>query len=317
MVIDEPLVRRLLSDLPEPYRDLATAPLRPVAQGWDNAVWRVGTQHALRLPVRAQAGPLIDQEARWLPEISAPLRERGIRVPMPVYRGSPTDSPPPRAAGLVEGADQATVGTAYPFPWLLVEWVPGVVLTRVPVAQRRPVAAALAAGLPALHRRAPSDAPVNPWRGVSLAARRPYTAAHARAARAHLGGHTVRGLVRLVEAAEASPPWPHPPVWCHGDLHDGNLNLDGDVLGILDFGDLTSGDPAVDLRVLWLALDTEQRDECLQVWAAAGVEGRYGPAIWNRAKGWAASFALAVAGDDQGRAEYASAIEYACTQLGV
>lgn len=300
VVVDEPLVRRLLTRLPARYGELATRPLLLIAQGWDNAVWRVGADHAIRVPVRAETAGLIEREARWLPDMAAPLMERGIRVPTPLHLGR---------------AGDVDVDVAYPFPWLLVDWVPGVVLTGVPAPRRGPVATALASGLPALHRRAPDNAPANRWRGVPLAARRPITRRHAHDARLRLGHDVARRLVQLIAIAEASPPWPHRSAWCHGDLHAGNLTLDGDTLGVLDFGDLTRGDPAVDLRVLWLVLTADQRAECLDAWAGETATP-YDPHMPDRAKGWAASFVLAVASDEQGRVAYSSEIDHACAQLG-
>ena len=44
-------------------------------------------------------------------------------------------------------------------------------------------------------------------------------------------------------------------VWIHGDLHPGNLLVrDGRLSGVLDFGDVTAGDPATDLSVGWMLL---------------------------------------------------------------
>jgi aminoglycoside phosphotransferase (APT) family kinase protein len=40
-------------------------------------------------------------------------------------------------------------------------------------------------------------------------------------------------------------------VWLDGDLHPGNmLVIGGRLSGVIDFGDLTSGDPATDLALL-------------------------------------------------------------------
>src|SRR5690606_32371360 len=54
VTISEDLVRGLIADQ---HPDLADLPLSPAAEGWDNQVWRLGPDLAVRLPRRAQAAP--------------------------------------------------------------------------------------------------------------------------------------------------------------------------------------------------------------------------------------------------------------------
>ena len=45
------------------------------------------------------------------------------------------------------------------------------------------------------------------------------------------------------------------PASLHGDLHPANVLVnDGQVSGVIDFGDITAGDPASDLSVAWKRL---------------------------------------------------------------
>lgn len=296
--VTESLVRGLLADLPPELTWLQDEPLAPVAQGWDNAVWRVGDPraedgYAVRIPIRRVAAPLVECATRWVAELSSPLRDAGVAVPVPLFFGSPS--------------------SALPWAWFLVEWVPGRLLAEVPVAERGPAGMALARALPALHRPAPPNAPVSPSRGVSLAERQRFTDRHLPAVRSYLGATTVDRLLAVIDEGVAAP-WPGEPLWCHGDLHAANLTMAADgSLGILDFDDLTSGDPAVDLRVLWLALDGPQRDAAMQVLAASGA---YDDGIWARARGWAASsFVIAVAADPPSREPFAAQIDHALEQL--
>lgn len=308
--VDGPLVRRLLGSLPDEWRDLRDAPVEHVATGWDNSIWRLGGtgqegsarehEYAVRVPVRRVAAPLILAAARWVGEVTAPIRQAGFRAPVPLHVAEP--------------------GDLLSWPWSVVTWVPGTVLSAVPVAHRGPVADALAAALPLLHRPAPRNAPLNPGRGVTLAARRALTERHLPAARDQLGTEVVSALLGLVDVAAAVPPWPHDPVWCHGDLHAANLALDehgpadGRALGFLDLDDLTRGDPAVDLRALWLVLDHDQRERAR---VALEASGAYDDQVWTRAKGWAAaSFVLPVAADPEGRVVFADEIRHALDQLG-
>lgn len=320
--VDESLVRRLLGSLPDPLAHLRGAPVERVATGWDNSVWRLGSdasaEYAVRIPVRAAAAPMIETATAWVAAASEPLREHGITVPVPIHCGPPT-------AGL-------------PWSWSLVTWVPGTLLSEHPVAHRAPAALALAQSLPHFHRPASPAAPVSASRGVPLASRRHLITRSEPGAREVLGNRVVGDLLAIIAAAEAAPAWPHAPTWCHGDLHDRNLTLHrrttrqgpgcatgaahpadtggrraGATVGVLDFDDLTRGDPAVDLRVLWIAFDEPTRAQAM---ARLEASGAYDPAIWIRARGWAAaSFVLPVAADAEGRELFAAAIAHTCREL--
>ena len=316
--VDEALVRRLLRGLPPHWQPkiggARDAPVEHVATGWDNSVWRVGTgqEYAARIPVRGVAAPMVLTAARWVAVMTAPARAAGFRLPVPLH--------------------VAESGGLLPWPWLLVEWVPGTVVTSVPIARRDAVGEGLAVALPLLHRPAPASAPVNPARGVPLAQRRVLIERFLPAAREHLGTEVVHALLGLLDVAVAAPAWPRDPVWCHGDLHAANLALDlapdlaphpdrGHALGrhharlgLLDFDDLTSGDPAVDLGALWLVLDADQRARARGTLEASAA---YDEHVWTRARGWAvAAFVLPVAADPAGRHVFADELDHALGQLG-
>jgi len=112
-------------------------------------------------------------------------------------------------------------------------------------------------------------------------------------------GATVDGprtLARWREAL-AVPPWPGPARWLHGDLHPLNVLIADDrVSGVIDFGDLTGGDPAGDLAVAWMMFTGPARDRFRR---ASGVDDD----TWRRAHGWALTLGVAFAnGDDRVRA---------------
>ena len=84
--------------------------------------------------------------------------------------------------------------------------------------------------------------------------------------------------------------WTGPPVWLHGDLHTANVIVrDGSVVGVLDFGDITSGDPACDLAIAWMLFDGADRDRFR---SAAGAVVPIDDATWQRGRAWALHFAL-------------------------
>ena len=262
VAVDADLVRRLLAaSAPE----LASAAVRLVAEGWDNVVHRVGDDHCVRMPRRASAVELLENEWRWLREL-APLVS--VATPLPLLRGEP--------------------GEGYPFPWLLCRWVTGSVVAALPMSERDSLATDLAGALTSLHAVvAPGDAPVNPWRGVPIAERdavvRPRILAWD-------GDRDV--LLRAWDEAVAAPVHPGPARWLHGDPHPFNLvQAGGRLSGILDFGDVTGGDPASDLATAWWTFGPEGRRAFRERVDAAG---RHDPHVWTRARGWAASFASAM-----------------------
>lgn len=273
--VDDRLVRRLLS---EQASDLAHLALRLVTAGWDNVVWRLGDSHGVRLPRRAAAAPLVENEQRLLPEIARRLSGVDVAVPAPVVAGRP-------AAG-------------YPWAWSVVPWIDGDAGLRVPRAERSGWATVLADALGALHVPAEPGYPLNPVRGVPLVAR-----ADAVGARFDSLGNGVDGLDVLRRAwrdALDAPVWAGPPLWIHGDLHPGNLVAHGQRLtGIIDFGDITAGDPAYDLAVAWLAFDAAGRAAF-----ADATRGRYDAATWTRAHGWAAAVTLILLDASDDNPEY-------------
>ncbi|MFE0878098.1 aminoglycoside phosphotransferase family protein [Streptomyces smyrnaeus] len=261
--ITEDLIRDLLH---EQHPDLADRPLALGALGWDNQVWRLGDDLAVRLPwATASADALLRKEHAWLPLLAPHLP---LRTPVPQRLGEPS--------------------ARFPRPWLVTTWVPGEPADRAPARCPEEAAVALAAFLTALHRPAPDEAPAGRDRGGPLT---------------DMADHFTRGLdsaielglvhdpdaVRTVwEDAAAAPEWEGPRLWLHGDLHPANiLTSNGAFCGVIDFGDLFAGDPACDLAAAWVLLPDGAIDR---------FHERYEPspdaATLRRARGWAVLRAL-------------------------
>lgn len=258
MPIDEPLVRRLLVDQ---QPDLAHLPLRLFDAGWDNVIWRLGDDLAVRVPRRQMAAPLIRHEQRWLPELAARLP---LAVPVPVRMGEPTGY--------------------YPWHWSVVVWIDGEPADRTPIADPGDGAEQLGWFLRAMHQPAPSDAPANPYRGVPLADRAEMFEARLVKLRDHVDE---RRLVSVWGQALDAVPYRGPPLWLHGDMHPANILVrHGRIVAIIDFGDLCSGDPASDIGAAWMSIPDESMD---RFWEAYG---RPGPDLIRRAAGWAVLFSL-------------------------
>lgn len=278
--VDAELVARLVAAQHPSF----AGPVRLVANGWDNAILRLGDRWAVRMPRRALGDRLVRSEQRWLPVVAGSLPD-GVRAPVPVAVGEP--------------------GEGYPYAWSITPWFEGVPAASVDPAARRPIAEALADVVVAIGERAPADAPSNPHRGVPLAARDEVVAVRLASGRLErLVTTDVAALAAVWADALAAPAWAGEPRWVHGDPHPGNLLLDRDpaarsgaegsrwrLAALLDFGDLTAGDPATDLAAAWLVFDApgraafRHRVEQLRATDAAD---------WVRARGWALAMGSAI-----------------------
>ena len=291
VVIDVELVRALVSSQATSIADAAALPLSHVADGWDCSVWRFGEEYAVRLPRRALSAPLVLHEQDVLAGIAERIAVAGVGVPAPVFAGRP--------------------GCGYPWSWSIVPWFEGHTGLQIDPEQRRGWARHLAEALLALHVPAPPDHPVNPVRGAPLAVR----SAAVDARFVSLSGRSVHdgleGLRRWWDAALAAPRWSGAPVWIHGDLHPGNLVAEWTrLVAIIDFGDVTAGDPAYDLAVAWLAFDAVGRASFV-----AALADRYDAATWTRARGWAAAVTLMFLDQSDDNPEYAALGAQALTAL--
>lgn len=108
--VDAPLVRRLLA---EQHPDLADRSIVPLANGWDNVLFRLGADLVVRIPRRRAAVDLVDHEIACLPRI-APLVD--LVVPTPLRVGEPSSE--------------------VPWRWTIVPWVDGTVAAAEPVSAR-------------------------------------------------------------------------------------------------------------------------------------------------------------------------------------
>lgn len=253
------LVRRLLStQLPH----LADLPIRPVEEsGTDHALYRLGPDLVVRLPIIDWAVEQAESDQRWLPVLAPRIN---LAIPVPVAVGRP--------------------GEGYPWPWSVVPWIAG----ETPAGDNVDLtgaAVALAQFVRALHAVPTAGGPVKSGtaRGVPV---------H------HLDGgvrpliEEMRGeidasaVTRVWDEAMAAARWDAPLVWIHGDIAPGNLIVrERRLVAVIDFGGLGLGDPAPDLAPAWNLLDDRSRTIFRE---AVG----YDDAAWARAKAWVIAPAL-------------------------
>jgi aminoglycoside phosphotransferase (APT) family kinase protein len=254
--IDESLVRALLHDQ---HRDLAGLLITPLANGWDNAMFRLGDHLTVRLPRRAVAAQLLVNEQRWLPSLSSRI---SIPTSAPVRCGTPT--------------------IGYPWHWSVLPWLPGSIAATTeldPIA----VVEQLAQFWSQLHRPAHHAMPHNRFRGVPLAQRD--ASFRERLPTVTESIDIDRALARW-ETLSAAGPWTGPPVAVHGDLHAANvLVANRRISAIIDFGDVCQGDPACDLAISWMLLAGEDRARLRSITTAE-------ESTWQRAEAWALAFCV-------------------------
>jgi len=249
---DAALVRRLLGAQFPQWADLSIE--RIPSSGTDNAIYRLGTEMVVRLPLIHCAVGHVEKEHTWLPKL-APLVP--LAVPQPLAMGEPAEG--------------------YPWNWSVYRWIEGETAHPSRIADLRQTAIDLAGFVAAVHGLEFPDAPRS-QRGVQLATKD----AEIRGAIAAVRHEFDAGaLTAAWDEAISAPQWEGAPVLVHGDLSDGNLIMRaGRLHAVIDFSCFGFGEPANDLDIAWDLFSGESRDAYR---AALGADD----ATWVRGRGWA------------------------------
>lgn len=226
--VDEKLVHSLLASQMPSFAHLPLVIVEP--WGTDNAIWRLGPDFVVRLPRIHWAAGQIELEALWLPRLAPHLP---VAIPEPVAMGEPTND--------------------YPFRWAVHRWMPGVGAAPDRIDDPVTFALELANVLRMLQLVSTTDAPPATNRARPLAE-------YDEAARQMIDRASqlidAPAALQVWEEALAAPPHRGPPVWVQGDLEGNCLVQDGRLCGIVDWGSACTGDPAVDVQVVWSPLFT-------------------------------------------------------------
>jgi aminoglycoside phosphotransferase (APT) family kinase protein len=256
---DEALVQVLLEDQFPEWAALSIRRLQ--SDGTDNALYRLGDDLVVRLPLIHWAVEQVEKEHTWLPKI-APLLP--LAVPEPLVMGQP--------------------GHGYPWHWSVYRWIDGENAHPDRIADARQAAIDLAEFVAAVHALDLPDAPVSK-RGVPLVTQDEATRRAIHAVRHEFDAHA---LTAMWEEAITAPPWDGPPMWVHADLTDGNILVrDGRLHAVIDFSLLGLGEPANDLDPAWGVFSGESRKAFR---TALGVDD----ATWARGRGWAITSVLGI-----------------------
>ncbi len=260
--VDDDLVRRLIAGRFPQWAGRAVE--RLPSGGTVNAMYRLGEDMVVRLPLLEGGAEDVLLEQEWLPRLAPRL---------------------PTAIPEVLGAGEPAEG--YPWPWSVYRWQAGV--NPDAGALREPVLLAedLAAFV-ATMRSIPLPGAPEAHRGGPLASLDQETRAAIEELRAiPQEGVDCDAAAAVWEDALQAPAWDGPPRWLHADLMPGNLLVDGDgrLSSVIDFGCTGVGDPACDLFPAWNLLPAGARKVFRE---ALGVDD----ATWARGRGRTLSQAL-------------------------
>ena len=256
--IDADLVYSLLA---EQHPDLMHLPIHLVDAGWDNAMFRLGDRFSVRLPRRKAAATLIENEQTWLPLLADRLP---IPVPTPYRIGKPTQN--------------------YPWRWSVLPWLAGVTADQEEPHLNQ--VKLFASFLRSLHVPAPFNAPANAVRGVPLNQRA--VSVEERMQRLERKTNLITQKIRNTWHKALNTPVDVQAKWLHGDLHSRNILVEnGAIAGIIDWGDITSGDIATDLASIWMLFSERNARQ-----QAIAEYGNVSDATLQRTKGWAILFGV-------------------------
>lgn len=240
VTVDASLARALIASQ---FPHLAPAPVHPFDSGWDNTVLRLGTDLVLRFPRREIAVPGVHREIVVLRRLAPHLP---LPIPTPLHVGVPA--------------------LGFPWPWFGAPFLPGTGLmaSGLPFAARSAIGTALGSFLRALHApdlvaEVGDDLAADPMRRGDM----PHRVAMTRTRLAELAGAGIlegdSATHALLDDAATLPPSSRRAV-LHGDLHAAHvLVMDGAATGVIDWGDVCVGDPAIDLSIAYGALGGRAR----------------------------------------------------------
>ncbi|KOV58135.1 phosphotransferase [Streptomyces sp. MMG1121] len=247
------LVRRLVAGQFPQWAGLAVE--RFPSGGTVNAMYRLGDDMVVRLPLVAGGANDASRERTWLPRLVPHLP---TTIPEVLGEGEPAEG--------------------YPWPWSVYRWLAGENPEAGALSEPVLLAEDLAEFVAAMRSITLPGAP-RAHRGGPVAS----LDAETRAAIEELRGIPQEGVdcdaaTAVWEETLRAPGWDGPPVWLHADLMPGNLLVDGGRLtSVIDFGCMGAGDPACDLFPAWNLLPAEAREvfrETLNVDNATWIRGR-------------------------------------------
>jgi aminoglycoside phosphotransferase (APT) family kinase protein len=251
---------------------LSPVQIEMMGVGWDNAAFTVNDRYVFRFPRRQIAAKLIEREARILPLLAPHLP---LPIPLPEFIGQDNN---------------------YPYPFAGYRMLPGITADRAVWTDETRAACALplAQFLSALHR-IPVDNETRQWAPGDEIERTnlPKRLAVLRERLQHIApriGEAERASVeRSLEHLAGTPSLSAPTCWVHGDLYARHFLVDESNIpcGVIDWGDVHLGDPALDLSIACSFLPSRARPAFREAYGHNDDT-----ALWDRARFRALSYGV-------------------------
>jgi aminoglycoside phosphotransferase (APT) family kinase protein len=249
--IDRELVRRLIAQQFPRWSDLPIE--RFESTGTVNAIYRLGSDMYVRLPLVKGWAWHLKHEAKWLPRLRPHVP---FEIPEVLGRGVPADG--------------------YPFDWSVYRWIDGDTWSPDRIADERQAALDLAAFLEALRAIDTGDRRPSGMASITLHDMDGWIRESIEKARDLIDADRVTAAW---EAALELPAFDGPYSWVHADIGPDNLLIkDGRLSAVIDWGSVHVGDPVHDITAAWMFSPANRAvfRELLQV----------DDPTWARARAW-------------------------------
>lgn len=255
---DIAVVKKLIADQFPQFKSLEVVPTE--IKGYNNYTFRLGDDFIIRLPSDQKYVPSMEKEQEILSELSGYL---SLKIPNPVFKG--------------------TLSERFPRVWSIYKWIDGKSVNLFPIKglNLKSLAQDLALFLNQLHN-------IDVSHFTSLEKGSFSRGCHLSVYNNEIDESLVRlskevdvDKVRSVWQQAISSKWSQAPVLVHGDIAPGNLIInDKKLSAVIDWGGITSGDPACDLMIAWTFFDKDSR-------AIFKNDLNLDDNTWARGRGWA------------------------------
>ena len=237
------------------FPHFSNLPLKPVqSMGTVNAIYRLGKEHYVRLPLMKEYEMSLQKEIMILSTIK---KHVSLPIPNPIGIGQPTND--------------------YPLTWAIYEWLPGDTYDSNLVEEDL-TAKTLARFVNELQLMPITDTAPKAGRKALLELNE----------QTILAIHQCSGDIDVEKTLIAwkelvnTTPWNQKPVWIHSDLLKPNLLIHQQQLrAIIDFGSSGIGDPAFDMTPAWDVLTTDKGQQLFKEQVNVTDE------VWLRGKAYA------------------------------